>query len=407
MLATLRAALERRSRARVHTLAEQVERQSYLLPRARLDDLIQLLIARGYRVQGPTLRDGAIVLGPLRSDRDLPIGFTDEQRAGHYRVVPRQDVAVFGYVVGPHSFKAELLRPAQTLFRAKREAKRVRFIAEAVDDSPLCLFGARACDLAAIEVQDGVLRDSQHPDAFYAARRAASCIVAVGCTQSAPTCFCASMGTGPAPTRGYDLALTELIGDAGHRFVVAVGTRLGADLVGELGLALVPADDADLARAALRDTRRNMRKSLETTGLQEMLAAAANHPHWDDVAARCLACTNCTQVCPTCFCVGVEDRVSLDGSETERVRHWDSCFSAEYSKLHGGAVRASVRARYRQWLTHKLSTWFDQFGRSGCVGCGRCITFCPAAIDLTEEVQALRAPVSARTRARGDSSNGN
>jgi ferredoxin len=194
-----------------------------------------------------------------------------------------------------------------------------------------------------------------------------------------------------------------LLDESGHRFVAAPGTRRGADLLAQLQLAPAPADDVARAHGAVRDNRRNMQKSMNTTDLQAMLAAAVNHPHWDDVAARCLACGNCTQVCPTCFCVGVEDRISLDGSETERVRHWDSCFSAEYSNLHGGAVRDSVRARYRQWLTHKLSTWFDQFGRSGCVGCGRCITFCPAAIDLTEEVEALRAPVSLRTPTKGQS----
>lgn len=94
-------------------------------------------------------------------------------------------------------------------------------------------------------------------------------------------------------------------------------------------------------------------------------------------------------VCPTCFCTGVEDVTALAGDVTERVRKWDSCFTADFSYQHGGVVRESTKSRYRQWLTHKLSSWVDQFGSSGCVGCGRCITWCPTGIDLTAEVAAI------------------
>ena len=148
-----------------------------------------------------------------------------------------------------------------------------------------------------------------------------------------------------------------------------------------------------------------MGRHLPTDGLRDLLYASAESPHWDDVAERCLACTNCTAVCPTCFCTSVEDVSDLSGDVDERHRVWDSCFSMEYSRLHGGAVRTSTGARYRQWVTHKLASWTDQFGMSGCVGCGRCITWCPAAIDLTAEVGALRdeaAHRGAEPRAAGD-----
>ena len=133
-----------------------------------------------------------------------------------------------------------------------------------------------------------------------------------------------------------------------------------------------------------------MGRHLRTDDLHDLLHASAQSPVWDEVAARCLACTNCTLVCPTCFCTSIEDVSDLPGDLDERHRVWDSCFSMEYSRLHGGAVRTSTGARYRQWMTHKLASWIDQFGTSGCVGCGRCITWCPAGIDLTEEVAALR-----------------
>jgi Fe-S-cluster-containing hydrogenase component 2 len=129
---------------------------------------------------------------------------------------------------------------------------------------------------------------------------------------------------------------------------------------------------------------------MDTRGIKELLYRNYEHPRWDNVATRCLTCANCTMVCPTCFCTTVEDVTDLSGDHAERWRKWDSCFTMDFSYIHGGSVRATPKSRYRQWLTHKLATWFDQFGSSGCVGCGRCITWCPVAIDLTEEVRAIR-----------------
>ena len=95
-------------------------------------------------------------------------------------------------------------------------------------------------------------------------------------------------------------------------------------------------------------------------------------------------------VCPTCFCTTVEDHSDLAGETAERVRSWDSCFTLDFSYVHGGSVRTETQSRYRQWMTHKLASWIDQFGTSGCVGCGRCITWCPVGIDITEEAAAIR-----------------
>ena len=133
-----------------------------------------------------------------------------------------------------------------------------------------------------------------------------------------------------------------------------------------------------------------MGRELDTTDIRELLYRNYEHPRWDEVAERCLACGNCTMVCPTCFCTTVEDVTDLAGEHVERHQRWDSCFTIDYSHIHGGAVRGSTRSRYRQWMTHKLATWIDQFGSSGCVGCGRCITWCPVGIDITEEARAIR-----------------
>ncbi len=149
-------------------------------------------------------------------------------------------------------------------------------------------------------------------------------------------------------------------------------------------------------------TAAQMGRTLDVTDIRDLLYRNSEHPRWDEVADRCLTCGNCTMVCPTCFCASVDDVTDLAGEEASRERRWESCFTLEHSYVHGGSVRRSGKARYRQWMTHKLASWIDQFGTSGCVGCGRCITWCPVAIDITEEAAAIRATDLGADGAPGD-----
>jgi sulfhydrogenase subunit beta (sulfur reductase) len=199
------------------------------------------------------------------------------------------------------------------------------------------------------------------------------------------------MGTGPAVTGGYDIVLTEVLQGERHYFVAEAGTRKGADVLSDV--TTVPARTVELeaAKAAPARAAEQITRELNTDGIRELLYRNLEHPRWNEVAERCLACGNCTMVCPTCFCTTIEDTTDLTGTEVERHQRWDSCFTVDYSTMNAKPVRPTTRSRYRQWMTHKLSTWFDQFGSSGCVGCGRCITWCPVGIDITEEARAIRA----------------
>jgi ferredoxin len=352
--------------------------------------LIDALARRGYRVLGPTVRDGAIVYDDLDSVDDLPVGWTDRQEAGTYRIARREDDALFGYAVGPHSWKRYLFPPRIRLWTARRDADGVASVEEEpVDTTPLAFVGVRACELHAIEIQDRVFIRGTHTDRDYAARRQNAFLVAVNCHEPAATCFCTSMGTGPRVDAGYDLVLTELL-DGAHRFLVEAGSERGAEILAELGMRTAGAEDRSAADASLASAEARMGRSMDVHDIRDLLLDNLEHPRWADVASRCLGCANCTLVCPTCFCTAVEDETDLTGEEAQRSRVWDSCFSIDYSFIHGGSIRPSTRSRYRQWMTHKLATWHDQFGTSGCVGCGRCIAWCPAAIDITEEVAAIR-----------------
>ncbi len=365
-----------------------------------LQALVDTLSGRGYRVMGPTLRDGALVMAEISSLDDLPQGIGDEQEAGRYRTNDRQDDALFGFAATAASAKSVLFPADERLWRGVRSGSEFDVSPADSEDVPVALIGIRGCDLAAVRIHDTVLLGRTAIDVHYSERRERSFLVAVTCASPAGTCFCSSMGTGPQPGEGADLVLTELIDERGHRFLVDAGTAAGAEVLGLLPTLAAGSADRDAADAIVAAATARMGREMRSDDLTDLLLASAESPRWDDVAERCLACTNCTMVCPTCFCTSVEDVSDLSGALDERHRVWDSCFSAEYSRLHGGAVRNSTAARYRQWLTHKLGTWPLQFGMSGCVGCGRCITWCPAAIDITQEVAALREDADRREHAR-------
>ncbi len=356
----------------------------------QLERLIAVLIADGFEVVGPTVRDGAVVYERIRSTSELPVGWADEQEPGRYRLKKNEEPTFFGYSLGAQSWKQHLHPADVLLFAAEKQDGTFHILNnDAVPAKPRAFLGVRACELVAIKAQDRVLLGDKYRDPIYAGRRENAFIVAVQCSQAAATCFCASVGSGPKVGEGFDLLLTELADQNGHRFVAQAGTERGAKLIAQIETTLASAADLEAAEAAVASATQQVRK-LDTAGLKEFLYENFENPYWDKISARCLSCANCTMSCPTCFCTTVDDATDVTGTHAERWRRWDSCFTQSFSYIHGGSVRTSSKARYRQWMTHKLAAWTDQFGSSGCVGCGRCITWCPAAIDITEEVRAMR-----------------
>jgi ferredoxin len=276
------------------------------------------------------------------------------------------------------------------LWRAERHANVVRVVPEPVPDERLAFIGVRSCELHAIAIQDKVFLGGAHVDPYYRVLREGAFIVAMNCAVAGGTCFCVSRNTGPKAEAGFDLALTEIVVGGERAFLVETGSDEGRAVLAGLPRREATADEVAEAEAVVARTAASMGREMRSDDVHELLLRNLEHPQWNDVAERCLTCGNCTMVCPTCFCTSVEESSDLTGTETSRSRRWDSCFTMDFSYIHGGSVRATGRSRYRQWMTHKLATWWDQFGTSGCVGCGRCITWCPVGIDITEEVRAIR-----------------
>jgi ferredoxin len=357
-----------------------------VLSRDGLDELIEVLIREGYRVIGPVRGDSAIELAEITSGAQLPAGWGADTGPGSYRLRRRDDAAVFGHSAGPQSWKQFLHPPRRLLWSAGEDG----FTPARTEPARYAFLGVRACDLAAIATLGTVLGEGEHPDPSFAMRRQGLLVIAASCTEPGGVCFCASMGTGPAPGPGYDLALIERTGAGGHRFVAEAATAAGGRVLAAVTRHDATPGQAAEADAAVAAAAGRMGREMPPVDLRDLLAASRESPAWEDVAQRCLTCGNCTMVCPTCFCVTVEDATDLAG-HAERSQRWASCFETDFSYLHGGSVRASGASRYRQWMTHKLSTWHDQFGGSGCVGCGRCIAWCPVGIDITAEAAGLAA----------------
>ena len=366
-----------------------------LHPRTGLDALVRALAADGYRVVGPVVHDGVVEYAEVAGGDELPTGVRVEQAPGRWRL-RRDGEQRFSWTPGADSWKKFVFPAHQEVLRIRRTDGSFVVTHPDPPSRPLALIGARDCELKALEILDRVELDPAHPDPRYARRREGTFVVAVTCGVPSSTCWCTSIGGGPRPDRGYDVLLTEVDDAAGHRLIAEAGSDQGRVLLARLGAPAVGDDDVAAAATVARAAAASMPRRVAGEELPTLLAGQDRHPHWDDVAARCLSCGNCTMVCPTCFCSTFSDHTGLttDGSgvvETVREQSWASCFQLDHSYLGGHPVRATTAARYRQWLTHKLQTWPEQFGTPGCVGCGRCTTWCPAGIDIVQEASVLSA----------------
>jgi sulfhydrogenase subunit beta (sulfur reductase) len=361
------------------------------LPKTELDGLLEDLRQEGYQTVGPRVQDESIVYAEIEGLRDLPRGVASQQQPASYKLVPTGSNRYFDFIPAAQSWKQFLFPSRCALFSGeKQETSGTWKLHENYEPAPkYALVGVRSCELAAIHIQDRTFLRSDFYDPIYRARREGLFILAVNCLYPNATCFCVSMGTGPRHTTGFDLCLTEL----DDLFLVEVGSELGRSLLEKRTFELPSAFIQTTANLALDRAADSMGRVMDTSDLPELLMNNLEAERWNEVSKRCLSCANCTQVCPTCFCWNVTDQVDVLGQKTKRERVWDSCYSLPYSYVFGGNTRPTIRSRYRQWLTHKLSTWKDQFDVLGCVGCGRCITWCPAGIDLTEEVAAIREEV--------------
>jgi sulfhydrogenase subunit beta (sulfur reductase) len=369
--------------------AGSIDPSPTIINQGGLQALIDALLGGGFTIIAPRLTDDVIVLDEITAVDQLPAGAADEQEAARYRVTSNGGARLFDSTTTPQGWKRYLYPAEERLWQAKREGAGFTIVDETMPVPRYAFLGVRACDLKAIGVLDTVFNHSRSAEPRYVARRDQSFIIGVNCTRAGGTCFCTSMSAGPAVGSGADLVLTEFGDDAAPDMLIEARTAKGAAMLPRLGGRAAETDEVEAADAAVARAATMISRHMEPDAA-DVLKRNLEHREWEKVAQRCLSCANCTLVCPTCFCGSVEDTTDLTGTTAERWRKWDSCFTSDFSYIHGGSIRRSGASRYRQWITHKLSHWWQQFGSSGCVGCGRCITWCPVGIDITEQVRRIK-----------------
>lgn len=351
-------------------------------------------LKNSYKIIGPKINNNVILLTEITDFHDIPSGCKEQQGRGTYRL-SKDSSQIFSFSIGPDSFKRFINPPIKENFTFKKSKRGMHINHKSSNDpaTPFLFIGMRACDIAALKLLDKVFLEGPVKDTSYDSIRRNSLIIGVNCTYPGDNCFCSSMGTGPEIKNSCDIVITELE----NSFILEIGTSAEKEIINELPVENTAAEDISEKDTLIANCKKNMKKRIDISELPWLIYKNLEHPRWADVANRCLACGNCTQVCPTCFCNSSYDYLQLSGISKKipelsgtRIRTWDSCFSTNFARVHGGNFRPSRRARYRQWMSHKLAYWIEQFGSPGCVGCGRCITWCPVGIDITEELESLK-----------------
>ncbi|MDO4589978.1 MAG: 4Fe-4S dicluster domain-containing protein [Slackia sp.] len=293
--------------------------------------------------------------------------------------IENPDDVVLDYPTTIASPKKFFLPPRETLFAFDVESNDVAPFE--LDVKPRVLFGVHPCDLNAIERLDAVFLDPRYCDPYYRARREATLIVGIGCTPS-QSCFCHRVGADEA-SRGYDLFLQDL----GDRYWVSISSVAAAEVLEE-STHLREADDADRAAFAAATRRRTAGFNEDIPNVQDvamLMDTYHSDPFWEELGARCLNCTACASVCPTCMCFDIKDVLSPDAKTGERIRTWDSCTSPEFAQVAGGHnFREDERRRVRHRMYHKLNGFKVKHGSMLCVGCGRCVNACKTDISPIE-----------------------
>jgi sulfhydrogenase subunit beta (sulfur reductase) len=280
--------------------------------------------------------------------------------------------------------KKYVLPPRECLFRYRPAEG---YVPDATGlDRRIVLFGVHACDIYGINILDQVFA-GRYPDPYYQARRRNLAIIGIDCTPD-EHCFCRSMRA-DFVSQGFDLFLQDL----GDRYLTFVGTALGDDMVLATGGLFRDVTREDIEeykeRSAVR--RRAFRLDPEIRDLPEIFEMEYENELWEELGARCVSCGACSTVCPTCYCYDVSDEVALGTLEGLRSRTWDSCLFASHAVVAGGEnFRASRASRVKFRFYHKQRGFVTEYGRPGCVGCGRCLEVCPAGIDIVQIIDRLR-----------------
>lgn len=283
---------------------------------------------------------------------------------------------------GPHNTRI----PPKSLFLPQSEVlfqyKNGSFLPVLSTNDLRIIFGIRPCDAHAVTLLDSIFDQQEYIDPFWKSRRDRTILVGLGCHQPCNTCFCSSVGSGPFDPKGLDILMTDL----GDVYTLEVLSDKGSTLLN--GQMTLSEENQERMVAFQKKAEEGMPKVFETSGIREKLYHIFESGYWQKVSQSCLGCGVCTFLCPTCFCFDIVDETQRD----ERVRNWDTCMFRIYSQeASGHNPHPSRSERTRQRLMHKFAYWLDHINQIGCVGCGRCVQYCPVGLDIREMIRQAQA----------------
>ncbi|MBU2540781.1 MAG: 4Fe-4S dicluster domain-containing protein [Candidatus Omnitrophica bacterium] len=259
-------------------------------------------------------------------------------------------------------------------------------------DRPLAIVGVKACDLKGFKVQDHVFRDHDYEDPFYLKARKENLIISADCTCAIDTCFCLAMGIKPYPQEDFDINLSQI----SNGFIVEAGSRKGGELIDKNSALFEKASQASITERdqqrsrVIKEVEKNIKDNFipNQGSLEGIIEKNYESDIWADEAKTCVECGACNTVCPTCHCFLLYDQ--KDTRAMARFRIWDSCMIKDFAKVAGGA---NPRSKLWMRLRNRFEKKFDFFPRLAnvyaCTGCGRCISACPAKIDIRKVLKRL------------------
>ena len=337
--------------------------KQWLLPKSSLSDL------------AATIRRTHRLYAPVR----LP-----DQVA--FREIGDGDAFTLDYANTRASVKTLFFPQAETMLTYERSLDRFNDIrAVPFDAVPTVILGLRPCDARGLELLDRVFGQGQYRDPYYLARRAATVVVALACTDPRQTCFCHAVGGDPYSSEGADV----LLSDADDAYIAVPQTEKGEEWLTTLSLSAVDDGHLETSQAVAARAHELLAEIEPVAGLEDQLVDLFESAVWAEIAEKCIACGTCTYLCPGCHCFNIQDRVLANGGS--RLRSWDGCMYEGFTKhASGHNPRPDQGTRWRQRTLHKFAYLPENVGMYGCVGCGRCITYCPVRLDIREVIARLK-----------------
>ncbi len=334
--------------------------KEYVITKDRLIDLLN------------ELSKSKTIIAPVRNEFDDVL------------FIPVKDVGMieFDYENTSNSVKEYFLPDSETLFSFTGETDHPSFSADK-DPEEVLIFGLRSCDTTAVSLLDRFFRRDFEDD-FYFQKRDSCLIISLACPQLWEDCFCNATRSGPILEGGFDFQLVPL----NDRFLLQVGSDKADSLLDAMLPYLSQVTDKDKEDlSSLMDKIREDKPEFDLDKVYKNLKLdSVDYEIWQDIASRCQSCGWCLFICPTCSCFTVIDRQWPNG-EQKRTRQWDSCYFMGFTRLAGGLnpvenKEEMVKRKYQ----HKFAQQVDEFGMSGCTGCGRCVKSCVGNVDWLENI---------------------